>query len=137
MLFRSTNGSSQVSATSLNAANTPSFGTPTATVDGFTVQITNYDANFNYGVTASLGSASISGTGLVTVSGLTPNTSSVATITTSRTNYAGGSSQISASSLNAANTPSFGTPVATVDGYTVQITNYDANFNYGVNASLG
>ena len=130
-------GSAQISATGLSAANNPAFGSTAATVDGFTVQITNYDANFNYGVTASLGSASISGTGLVTVSGLTPNTSSVATITTSRTNYAGGSSQISASSLNAANTPSFGTPVATVDGYTVQITNYDANFNYGVNASLG
>ena len=75
--------SAPVTATSLNAANTPAFGTPTATTDGFTVQISNYDANFSYAGTANAGSVSIDGSGLVTVSGVSPNTSSTATITTS------------------------------------------------------
>jgi hypothetical protein len=132
------NGSAQVTATSLNAANTPTFGTPTATADGFTVQISNYDATFTYGGTATAsGTVAISNTGLVTVSGVAVNTSSTATITTTRTGYVDGSAQVTATSLNAANTPTFGTPTATADGFTVQISNYDATFTYGGTATAG
>jgi hypothetical protein len=131
-------GSAQVTATSLNAANTPTFGTPTRTADGFTVQISNYDANFAYGGTATAGgTVSISGTGLVTVSGVAANTSSTATITTTRAGYANGFAQVTATSLNAANTPTFGTPTRTAVGFTVQISNYDANFTYGGTATAG
>jgi hypothetical protein len=129
------NGSAQISATGLNAANTPSFGTPTATPDGFNVQITNYNGAFTYGGTATAGSVSISGTGLVTVTGVSPNTSSTVTITTTQTGFANGSAPVTATSLNAANTPTFGTPTATADGFTSQITNYDANFTYGGTAT--
>jgi hypothetical protein len=129
-------GSAPVTATSLNAANTPTFGTPTATADGFTVQISNYDSNFTYGATTTVGSVSINGS-VVTVTGVSPNTSSTATITTTRTNYVSGSAPVTATSLNAANTPTFGTPTATADGFTVQISNYDANFTYGATATVG
>jgi hypothetical protein len=99
-------GSAQVTATSLNAANTPTFGTPTATADGFTVQISNYDATFTYGGTATAGgTVAISNTGLVTVSGVAANTSSTATITTTRTGYVNGSAQVTATSVNPANRP--------------------------------
>ena len=122
----------------IGVANTPTFGTPTPTANGFTVLISNYDNNFTYGGTATAGgSVAISNTGLVRVTGVAANTSSTATITTTRTNYASGSAQVTATSLNAANTPTFGTPTATNDGFTVQISNYDANFTYGGTATAG
>jgi hypothetical protein len=99
-------------ATVVNAANTPTFGTPTATADGFTVQISNYDSNFIYGGTATAGgTVTISNIGLVTVSGVAANTSSTATITTSRPGYADGSAQVTATSwptINSAATLSGG-----------------------------
>jgi len=126
------------SITPLGAANTPTFGTPTATADGFTVLISNYDANFTYGGTATAnGTVSIDGSGLVTVSGVAANTSSTATITTTQTNFVSGSAQVTATSLNAANTPTFGAPTSTADGFTVQISNYDANFTYAGTATVG
>ena len=121
----------------IGVANTPTFGTPTPTANGFTVQISNYDNNFTYGGTATAGSVAISGTGFVTVTGVAANTSSTATITTTRTNFATGSAQVTATSLNAANTPTFGTTTATTDGFTVQINNYDNNFTYGGTATAG
>ena len=134
----SSSGSPVQVASVVGAANTPTFGTPTATADGFTVQISNYDPNFTYGGTATAnGTVAISNTGLVTVTGVAANTSSTATITTTRTNYVSGSAQVTASSLNAANTPAFGAPTPTADGFTVQITNYDANFTYGGTATAG
>jgi hypothetical protein len=131
-------GSAQVAAVSLAAASTPIFGTPTSTATGFTVQISNYDANFAYGGTATAGgTVAISNTGLVTVSGVAANTSSTATITTTRTGYVNGSAQVTATSLNEANTPAFGAPTPTATGFTVQISNFDNNFTYAGTATAG
>ena len=78
---------------------TPSFGTPTSTADGFTVQISNYDALFTWAGTATAsGVVVISGSGLVTVSGVAARTSSTATITTERSGYSGGSATVTAAS---------------------------------------
>ena len=99
-----TSTSSAVSqVVNLGTANTPTFGTPTSTADGFTVQIINYDANFAYAGIATTGIVSISGA-VVTVTGVAANTSSTATITTTQTNYANGSSTVTATS-NVAPTP--------------------------------
>jgi len=69
----------------------PAFGTYTRTANGFTVQITNYDPAFSWAGTATAGgSVSISGSGLVTVSGVASGTNSIATITTTRDGYDGG-----------------------------------------------
>jgi hypothetical protein len=76
------------------AALTPTFGTPTATADGFTVQITNYDASYTWFGSASVGLATVSNTGLVTVTQVAAGTSTTATITTNRTNYPQGSATI-------------------------------------------
>lgn len=121
--------------TGIGPANTPAFGTPTSTADGFTVQISNYHKSYTYTGTATAGGTVVitnigSGKGLVTVTGVPGNTSSTVTITTTRTNFYSGSSQVTASSLNAVNTPTFGTPVPTANGFTVQISNYDAAFTY-------
>ena len=124
------------SITPLDAANTPTFGAPIATADGFTSQITNYDSNFAYSGTATAsGTVTIDSLGLVTVTGVAAGTSSLATITTTRTNYANGSAQVGSTSLLAANTPIFGTPASTADGFTVSISNYDSNFAYAGTAT--
>jgi hypothetical protein len=83
----------------LGIANTPTFGPPTGIAGGFTVQISNYNGAFTYGGTATAGgTVAISNTGLVTVSGVAANTSSTATITTTRTGYASGSAPVTATS---------------------------------------
>jgi hypothetical protein len=96
-----TSTSSAVSqVVNLGLANTPTFGTTTSNDSGFTVQITNYDGAFTYAGTATPSGAVvvISNTGLVTVSRVGANTSSTATITTTRANYVSGSAQVTANS---------------------------------------
>ena len=87
-------------------ANTPTFGSPTSTADGFTVLISNYDGLFTYAGTATPTGALvvISSNGLVTVTNVAASTSSTATITTTRANYVIGSAPVTATS-NAAPTP--------------------------------
>ncbi|MEI8083370.1 MAG: hypothetical protein WCI74_16150, partial [Actinomycetes bacterium] len=132
-------GTAQVSATSLYAALTPTFGTPTPTADGFTVQISNYSAAYTWGGSATAGgSVAISGTGLVTVTGVAPGTSSTATITTTRTGYVSGSAAVTATSIKgAALTPTFGSVTSISGGFTVQITNYSASYTWGGSATGG
>ena len=85
----------QSTANLLAVALTPAFGTPTGTVDGFTVQINNYDAAYTWAGTASeSGTVVVSGSGLVTVTGVPPATNSTATITTTRTGYVEGTADI-------------------------------------------
>ena len=111
---------------------TPTFGTATPTSNGFTVQISNYNAAYTWSGTATAsGSVSISDTGLVTVTGVAPLTSSTVTITATRTGYSNGTATVTATSTTgAALTPTFGAPTATIDGFTVSITNYDAAFTW-------
>ena len=120
------------------AALNPTFGSPTSTVDGFTVQITNYDPAFAFSGTATAnGTVAINGTGFVTVTGVAPGTSSTATIITTRTGYNSGSGTVTGSSTTTPNAinPIFGTPTSTANGFTVQIINYDPAFTYGGTAT--
>jgi hypothetical protein len=69
----------------------PSFGTATTTSTGFTVQISNYSADYIWSATATAGGAvAISDSGLITVSGLSPATTSTLTVTSLRAGYANG-----------------------------------------------
>ena len=134
------NGTSNTTSTSaLNVALTPSFGSYTQTSTGFTVQITNYNSSFTWGKSATNGaSVSISGSGLVTVSGLAAGESSVATITTTRTGYVSGSSETdSIAALLAALTPTFANYTPTADGFTVIIENYDTEYTWAGTATRG
>ena len=99
-----TSGSQSATATviitvSAAAAIVPTFGAPTATADGFTVQITNYDAAYTWAGTATAsGSVAINGAGLVTVTGVASSTPSTLTVTTTRTGYATGSATVTQTS---------------------------------------
>ena len=95
----------------VGAALTPTFGSTTATTDGFTVVITNYDSSYTWAGTATasgsvaisstrLVTVAISGTGLITVTGVAPGTSSTATITTTRTGYTGGTATVEGALYN-------------------------------------
>lgn len=89
---------------------TPTLGTPTSTAAGYTVQISNYDASYTWSGTATAGgSVSINGTGLVTVTGLAPSATAIATINTTHTGYYNGNATVTGSasaSLAAAISPS-------------------------------
>ena len=87
-------------ATTLAAALTPTFGTPTPTADGFRVTISNYNADYTWAGTATAsGTVTVNSSGLVTVSGVAAGTSSTATITATRTNYTVGSATVSGTSI--------------------------------------
>jgi hypothetical protein len=86
----------------LRSAKVPTFGTPTRLVQGFSVQITNFDATYTWAGTATAsGTVSISSTGLVTVTGVAHTTASVATITATKKGFVTGSAATaSTTSLN-------------------------------------
>jgi hypothetical protein len=129
-------GSADVSSSAFTTL-TPTFATPTKTSDGYTVQVSNYEASFTWSVSASSGSAAIGGSGLITVTGLSAGASSTVTVGTSRSGYTAGSATVASSALEAALTPTFATPTKTSDGYTVQVSNYEASFTWSVSASSG
>ena len=81
----------------------PSFGNATSTLNGFTLQIINYDSNFTWaGTDSANGLVSIDDTGLVTVTGLAPGIPSTVTVSASRAGYAEGvATSVSISSLKA------------------------------------
>ena len=128
--FKSNNGASL----------TPSFSTETGTATGFQLQLSNFDASYTWSGTNSLGgTVSIAGTGLITVTGVNPGTSSTVTITTSRTGYDTGTATSSsyASITGSARSPGFGAATSTADGFTLPITNFDSNYTWSATNSLG
>ena len=120
------------------AALTPAFDGVSSTVDGFTVQVSNYDGAFVWEVSASTGSAAINNLGLITVSGLAPGQSATVNVTASRTGYESGTAEISGSAnVGAALTPEFNGVVSTADGFTVQVSNYDSGFSWDLTPTAG
>ena len=122
--------------TAIGAALTPSFGSPTSTADGFTVSITNFDSNYSWDTpTVTSGSVAVTSTNpptrVLTVTGLSPGASATITQTTTKVGYANGSNTVTgAARTGAALNPTFDTPTATSDGFTVRITNYDSNYRW-------
>ena len=74
-----------------NQAPTPTFGAITRAPDGYSFPINNFDSNFLWnGADSAGGAVAISSTGIVTVSGLPTGTSSIVTISSSRSGFAQG-----------------------------------------------
>jgi len=91
-------GSNTVSATSLALG----LSALTPTSDGFTYSIPNFDGSYTWSGTATNGGfVTVSDSGLVTVTGVAPNTSSTATITSTKTGAPTTSQTMSATSLAA------------------------------------
>jgi hypothetical protein len=126
----------------LSAALTPELGTYTRTATGFTVAITNYNTAYTWAGTATNGgTVSFSGTngnGLATITGVSPNTASVATITTTRMGYRDGSAvSVSTNSLGAALTPTVSSVTPTFGGFTFNVTNYNSAYTFSLSATSG
>ena len=83
----------------------PQFETPSSTADGFTVQVSNYDANFTWSVNTTAGTATINGTGLITVTGLTTGAGATVTVSTSRLFFITKQADVSGSSVAVPPTP--------------------------------
>ncbi|MDG1032988.1 MAG: hypothetical protein P8O92_01995, partial [Luminiphilus sp.] len=127
------NGSATV-----GAALTPAFGQSASTTDGFNVQVSNYNASFIWNASSTAGVADISQTGLVTVTGLAPEQSATVTVSTTQAGFASGAGDVSGSAATgAALAPVFGEPVSTVDGFTVQVNNYDPDYTWVVTTTAG
>ena len=128
-------GTATRSGFALDAARTPEWGDRTRTADGFRVQITNHTGQFTWGAQSTRGTATVSGSGLVTVSGLDPDMSADVTVTTTRTGHINGQATTGGTALSAARVPAFGSPARGADGFTLPLTNYDADFHWVVTAS--
>jgi len=135
-------GTGSVIGTALSPLN-PTFNTPTRTADGFTVTITNYDSNYTWATPSVLtGSVAVTSTDganrVLTVTGLSAAASATITQETSRSGYPNGSNTVSGTALGAGLTPTFGAATRTVGGFTLQISNHSASYNWsGTNSQSG
>jgi YVTN family beta-propeller protein len=121
----------------LQAGLTPTFGAVTRTADGYTVQVTNFDADYVWGTSTSMGAASINSSGLVTVSDLAPGGSSIVTVSTARFMHESGSASASGIALDAATIPLFNTPESKADGFDVEILNWNPIDTWTISTSAG
>lgn len=118
------------------SSETPTYSPPTIaqTADGFTFQLTNYDAT-GMSATATVGRATIAPDGLVTLTQVPANTAASVTITNHHDGFLDASVHVDANSLGSALVPKFETPTEITNGFTTQITNYNSSFNWTVNTS--
>jgi hypothetical protein len=118
------------------SSDTPTYSPPSiaGTTDGFTFQLTNYDAS-GMSATASVGRANISPTGLVTLTGAPSNTAGTVTITNHHDGFLDASVTITANSLGSALIPKFDTPAEVTGGFIAAVTNFNPNFNWTVATS--
>ena len=95
---------SQLTSIGVNPGLTPALSAATSTADGFTVNVTNYDALFTWVANATEGSTTAlvdntNGTATITVSAVDAGNSAVLTVETSRASYGNGVATRSGSAL--------------------------------------
>jgi hypothetical protein len=132
---------SLISAVPAQAANpglVPSTGQVSATVGGFSVQVYNYDTNFTWTVTSTLGTATINSIGTVTVFGL-GNFPATLTITTSRAGYDNGIKSITASAIaqKVQITPVIYKRSQTNDSFSAYVGNFSSLYMWSAASSAG
>lgn len=87
------------------ASTVSTFGTVQSTAGGFTVDITNYDANYSYTpIATNCAKATIDSSGWLTVTGADPNTSISVTVYTNRSGYTQSQATVSGTSGDFTNT---------------------------------
>ena len=128
---------------------TPTFASAISQASGFTAQVNNYNSSYSWSVSASAGTASISSTGLITVSGLAAGQIATVTVRTTRTGYSSGTSTVSGQAsaspsptsstptVQPALAPTFATATSQTTGFTAQVTNYNSAYTWSVSTSAG
>ena len=107
-----------------------------STDGGFLAELVNPVSTNEYAVSSDLGSASIQG-GLITVTGLDAGQTATVTITVTAFGRKTGHYSFEGTALLAGSIPELTTPVRTVDGYTVDISNLTDGVAYSVSATTG
>jgi hypothetical protein len=112
------------------------------TLDGFTLEITNYDSSFTWSATSSSPSATavISSTGVVTVSGLGTGVASTVTITATKVGFTDGvTTSRSITTLLNGLVPDFDTSTATstADGFEITLSNYSSSYQWSATSLIG
>ena len=122
------------------AALVPTFDTSTAlsTADGFQLNIGNHDPAYTWTGTTSAanGAVAVSNVGRITVTGIAAETSSTVRITSSRAGYYSGTETSTAlTSLKAGKIATYDTTTATLDGFTIAISNFDNVYGWSAASS--
>jgi len=137
--------SSSVPSKPLGLAFTPVFGNSTSTVDGFTVNITNWNPAFVWGNaqfksgsgTITLATTGSNGILPVTVTGMLPGATAQITVTASKDSYSDGVAYASGKALNSPLVPDVTGVVATTNGLTATIANFNSDFTWVASATSG
>jgi hypothetical protein len=118
------------------SSETPTYSPPTiaSTSDGFTFQLTNYDAT-GMSATSTVGRASISSSGLVTITDVPAGTAAAVKITNHHDGFVDASVTVDANSLGSPLVPKFDTPTEIANGFETEVTNYNPAFNWTVATS--
>ena len=118
------------------SSETPTYSPPSivGTPDGFSFQLTNYDA-VGMTASASVGRATISSSGLVTLTGAPSSSSTTVKVTNHHDGFLDASVDVTANSLGSALVPKFDTPIEITNGFETEVTNYNPDFNWTVATS--
>ena len=139
--FTDASATKTVGATA-GGAQVATFGNVVSTTDGFTVQMTNYNALYSYAITTSAGTVSQgtpSGSNmLLTVAGLSTGQSATITVLATRAGYTDGTSSVVGNATQgSALTPMLDTASGTATGFTFNVTNYDSTYSYSATTNRG
>jgi hypothetical protein len=132
------NGSSHASAEATGLV--PAFDQPISKSPGeFTIQITNYDQNYEWRIATDLGQATMNSFGLITVIGLNYGEKALLTVSTIRVGTTTNTRTVSGSSnlLFAGKMPALAQTLSTVDGFTAHIVNFDPSYTWQISTNHG
>lgn len=145
--FVATGDSGAVMTSGIATGLTPTLDTPVRTADGFTINVTNYDATYTWTPTVTAGTVTAgaaSGTTLpLTITGLGAAGAATVTMTTSRLGYTNGTATASrpgAATQTVTWTPTsteYALPATTVTPTPLATTSGDGAITYAVTADSG
>ncbi len=108
----------------------PTLAAPTPTSTGFTTVISNYDPDTSYTVSATNGATVVVSGSTITVTGLTNGAGSHLVVGASKANESATTAAIDGAALLIGTAPTFRDVVATADGFTFTIANFDDALSY-------
>jgi titin len=116
----------------------PLFGEASPTKVGFNVPITNFDPSYKWDASVNGGNAFIDENGLATVTGLRQGGTATLTVGASVAGFTPTKAAVTSSSFPSNGlVPSFSEVNGTNDGFTVQLSNYNRYFDYGLESTDG
>ncbi|NQU36692.1 MAG: hypothetical protein HQ526_03735, partial [Actinobacteria bacterium] len=135
-------GSATTPGIALQAAYQPDLaGTATEGNRSFTIDILNYDSDYQWSAESEAGSASVeylNSQWVVVVSGLEPQVPTTVTVKAKRDGYKEGTDSASGqAAVGGQKNPEFDSAIPTGDGFRAEITNYDPAFTWAATSTRG